>query len=107
MIVVAYTDLIRTSEGGGGRPARVFKQIVNELWAYDSAWQSELVAKQDMPQIRQTEIEITDDVPDLIGLGLRDALNTIEQMGYKCEYTGVGHVVKQEKQGETIKITLK
>ena len=107
MIVVAYTDLINGSEGGGGRPARVFKQIVNEIWAYDTAWQSELTAKQDMPKIGQPEIVITDDVPDLTGLGLRDALNIIEQMGYKCEHTGVGHVIKQEKQGETIKITLK
>ena len=107
MIVVVYTDLMKGSEGGGGRPARVFKQIVNELWAYDSRWQSELTAKQSMPEVTETEIEIADDIPTLKGLGLRDALNAIEQMGYVCEYTGVGHVVKQEKKGETIKITLK
>lgn len=107
MIVVAYTDLMRGSEGGGGRPARVFKQIVNEIWANDQMWQREVTAKQSMPQVSQTEIVVTDEIPNLKGLGLRDALNTIEQMGYKCEYTGVGHVVKQEKKGETIKITLK
>ena len=45
MIVVAYTDLTKTSEGGGGKPAKVFKQIVNELWAYDSRWQREVTAK--------------------------------------------------------------
>lgn len=107
MIVVVYTDLMVGSEGGGGRPARVFKQIVNELWAYDSMWQSELTAKQSMPEVKESEIEITDDIPVLYGLGLREAINTIEQMGYVCEYSGVGHVVKQEKKGETIKITLK
>ena len=107
MIVVVYTDLMVGSEGGGGRPARVFKQIVNELWAYDSMWQGELTAKQSMPELTETEIEINDEVPVLKGLGLREAVNVIEQMGYVCEYTGVGHVVKQEKRGETIKITLK
>ena len=107
MIVVVYTDLMVGSEGGGGRPARVFKQIVNELWAYDSMWQGELTAKQSMPEVTETEIEINDEVPVLKGLGLREAINVIEQMGYVCEYTGVGHVVKQEKRGETIKITLK
>lgn len=107
MIVVVYTDLMVGSEGGGGRPARVFKQIVNELWAYDSMWQGELTAKQSMPELTETEIEINDEVPVLKGLGLREAINVIEQMGYVCEYTGVGHVVKQEKKGETIKITLK
>ena len=107
MIVVVYTDLMVGSEGGGGRPARVFKQIVNELWAYDSMWQGELTAKQSMPELTETEIKINDEVPVLKGLGLREAINVIEQMGYVCEYTGVGHVVKQEKKGETIKITLK
>ncbi len=33
MIVVAYTDLMKRSEGGGDKPAKVFKNIVNELWA--------------------------------------------------------------------------
>ena len=107
MIVVVYTDLMVGSEGGGGRPARVFKQIVNELWAYDSMWQGELTAKQSMPEVAEAKVEIKDEIPELKGLGLRDALNIIEQMGYKCEYTGIGHVVKQEKKGETIKITLK
>ena len=107
MIVAVYTDLMKGSEGGGGRPARVFKQIVNELWAYDSMWQNELTAKQSMPEIIEKEIDVVNEIPNVKGLGLRDAMNAIESMGYLCEYTGVGHVVKQEKKGETIKITLK
>ena len=107
MIVAVYTDLMRGSEGGGGRPARVFKQIVNELWAYDSMWQNELTAKQSMPKVTEKEIEVVGEIPNVKGLGLREAMNAIESMGYLCEYTGVGHVIKQEKKGETIKITLK
>ena len=33
MIVVAYTDLTHKAEGGGDKPAKIFRSIVNELWA--------------------------------------------------------------------------
>ena len=53
-------------------------------------------------------------VPDLSGLGLRDALFAIENSGMKCEYTGTGHVATQSPKagtaatkGGTVKITLK
>lgn len=45
MIVVAYTKLMKGSEGGGNKPAKVFRQIVNELWAYDPYWQKEITAR--------------------------------------------------------------
>ena len=42
-IVVAYTDPMRgRSEGGGNKPAKVFRQIVNDIWAYDSRWRREI-----------------------------------------------------------------
>lgn len=109
MIVVVYTDLKKEMEGGGDKPAKVFKKVVDELWAYGYIGQEEIREKQKMPKVSSTNIELTEDgqIPNLTGLGLRDALNTIERCGYKCEYTGVGHVVKQETKGETIKITLK
>ena len=52
-------------------------------------------------------------VPDVMGMGLRDAMYAIENNGYRCKYTGTGHVTEQipaagEKlaKGETITITL-
>ena len=33
MIVVAYTDLTYKAEGGGDKPAKIFRTIVNDLWA--------------------------------------------------------------------------
>ena len=109
MIVVVYTDLIKKMEGGGDKPAKVFKQVVDELWAYGYIGQKEIKGKHKMPDINVLDIELDENkqIPNLIGLGLRDALNTIEKCGYKCEHTGFGHVVKQENNGETIKITLK
>ena len=108
MIVALYTDPVKRSEGGGNKPAKVFRQIVDEIWTYDKMWQSEITAKQSMPKVSTTKVEITgeEDMPNVMGLGLRDALNTIEKMGYECRYSGIGHVVKQEKEGNTIKITL-
>ena len=110
VIIVVYTDPMKTGrEGGGNKPAKVFKNIVNELWAYDESWREQISERGSMPKIKKSEFVIPDgeEVPNLIGAGLRDALYTLENMGYKCEYTGVGHVVKQEFNGETIKLTLK
>ena len=47
MIVIAYTDPTPRAEGGGTKPAKVFKQIVDELWAYDEYWQREITAKKE------------------------------------------------------------
>jgi cell division protein FtsI (penicillin-binding protein 3) len=53
-------------------------------------------------------------VPSVIGLGLRDAIYAIENSGYKCSHSGMGHVVSQTPKagsqaakGETVKIVLK
>ena len=53
-------------------------------------------------------------VPDVKGMGLSDALYTIENCGYICEYSGAGHVSSQSpaagsaaRKGQTIKIVLK
>lgn len=109
-IVVVYTDPMSTGrEGGGNKPAKVFKNIVNELCTYDSRWREELSERQSMPQAEEVKIAETDtdQVPDLTGYGLRDALYILENLGYQCEYSGVGHVAKQETSGKTIKLTLK
>lgn len=47
MVVVTYSDLRKsgTGEGGGGRPAKICKDIVNEIMTYDPQWQREIVAK--------------------------------------------------------------
>ena len=47
MIVVAYTDRVHKIEGGGGSPARVFRDIVNDIMTYDPQWQREITARKD------------------------------------------------------------
>jgi cell division protein FtsI (penicillin-binding protein 3) len=53
-------------------------------------------------------------VPDLKGLGLKDAIFAIENNGYRFSHSGTGHVVSQTpkagsklKKGERISITLR
>ena len=53
-------------------------------------------------------------VPDVNGMGLKDAIYALENNGYRCVYEGIGHVVSQMpkagqicKKGETIKLVLK
>lgn len=117
-IVVLYTELRKTSIGGGNLPALTFKQIVDDIWAMDSSWGKELEATGEVPQMRAQRISTgsgsSSRVPDLKGMGLKDALYAIENSGYRCRYEGVGHVAEQSpaagkeyKKGETIKIRLR
>ena len=53
-------------------------------------------------------------VPNVMGLGLKDAMYVIENSGFRCKYTGTGHVVSQNPKkgqkaadGSSITITLK
>lgn len=119
-IVVTYTDFLDMGVNvyGGETPAATFKDIVDELWAYETEWSREIEADGKMPDMDAKNI-VTDKtagapVPDVIGMGLTDAIYAIENSGYRCSYTGYGHVVSQTpkggsaaKKGETIKIVLR
>ncbi len=98
-IVVVYTDLISHDVYGGNIPVDTFKEITDELWAYDERWGDDLKARGSVPSMKPDHISVSKkaDVPtpDVMGLGLKDALYSIENNGYKCEYAGTGHVVEQ------------
>ena len=119
-IVVTYTTLLDKGVNvyGGEAPAATFKDIVDGVWSYETEWSEEIKANGDVPQMRARNISTdrTDGapVPDVAGMGLMDALYAIENCGYTCEYTGMGHVASQSprpgtaaRKGETIKIVLK
>lgn len=119
-IVVTYTDFLDMGVNvyGGETPAATFKDIVDELWAYETEWSREIEADGKMPDMDARNI-VTDNtagapVPDVTGMGLTDAIYAIENSGYRCSYTGCGHVASQTpkggsaaKKGETIKIVLR
>lgn len=119
-IVVTYTDFLDMGVNvyGGETPAATFKDIVDELWAYETEWSREIEADGKMPDMDARNI-VTDNtagapVPDVTGMGLTDAIYAIENSGYRCSYTGCGHVAGQTpkggsaaRKGETIKIVLR
>ena len=119
-IVVTYTGLLDMGKNvyGGAEAAKTFKDIVDGVWPYETEWSQEIEADGSIPEMKVKNIT-TDrsegsPVPDVTGMGLTDAIYTIENCGYSCEYSGAGHVVSQtprpgaaSRKGQTIKIVLK
>ena len=113
-IVVTYTGLLDMGVNvyGGAEAAKTFKDIVDGVWSHETEWSHEIEADGNIPEMKARNIT-TDrtegsPVPDVIGMGLKDAMFAIENSGYVCEYTGTGHVASQTpkagtqtKKGET------
>lgn len=117
-IVTVYTKPTKQSVYGGVIPAMTFREIVDHLWALDSQWGEALTAMADIPDMKPQYIATRSGavipVPDVKGMGLKDALYALENNGYKCTYEGIGHVVSQTpaagtecNKGETIRLVLK
>lgn len=117
-IVTVYTKPTRQNVYGGVIPAKTFREIVDLVWSFDSRWGEEVTERADVPDMKPKYIATRSGqkipVPDVTGMGLKDALYAIENNGYRCIYEGIGHVVKQIpaagtdcRKGETIKIVLK
>ena len=119
-IICLKSYLIRGSVYGGVLPAAAMREIVDALYALDPTWGKELESKVSIPQMEParemvTTIDSKDPVvPDIKGLGLKDAMYLIENSGLKCNYSGTGHVVSQVPQagqkaakGSTVTISLK
>lgn len=117
-IVTVYTKPTTESVYGGVIPAMTFREIVDHVWALDSRWGENISAMADVPDMKPeyiaTQSGTVIPVPDVKGMGLKDALYAIENNGYRCTYEGIGHVVSQTpaagtdcRKGETIKIVLR
>lgn len=117
-IVTVYTGLTRSNGyGGGNHPAKVFGEVVDNIWALDSNWGIKIGDRAGVPQMKAGFIGTRQGggpVPDVRGMGLKDAMYAIENNGYRCTYEGMGHVVRQNpaagtvcQAGRTIQITLK
>ena len=117
-IVTVYTKPTVKSVYGGVIPAMTFRELVDQVWSLDSRWGEQLTERADVPDMRPEYIAAISGavipVPDVKGMGLKDALYAIENNGYKCQYEGVGHVASQIpeagtqcKKGETVKLILR
>lgn len=105
-IVTVYTGLTRSNGyGGGNHPARVFGEVVNDLWALESDWGTAIKERSGMPEMRAQYIGTRQGggpIPDVKGMGLKDAIYALENNGYKCTYEGIGHVTSQSPSAGTI-----
>ena len=117
-IVTIWSGLTSQNFYGGAYPAAAFKEIVDAVWSLDTSWGEDHTPSGKVPQMKAGFIETEKGtglpVPDLKGMGLKDAIYAIENNGYRCSYEGIGHVVKQTpaagteyKKGQTISIVLK
>ena len=115
-IVVIYSTLSHKSHYGGSAPAATYKEIVDNIYALDTESGEVLGRTGRMPRLSSEKPQTARNgkVPGLRGLGLMDAIYAIENDGYKCLYTGTGHVVSQSPApgaslaaGGVISITLK
>ena len=97
VIVTAYSKLSREIFYGGTIPAMVCREIVDELYALDSGYGEKYDTKGPMPDLSGDAPRTAKNgkVPGLKGMGLMDAIYAIENDGYKCQYSGCGHVVSQ------------
>ena len=117
-IVTLYTTLTKSlGYGGGNQPTRIFKDIVDHVWALENDWGEVVDEVYQLPYMKEEHIgtrKSAAPVPDLEGKGLKDAIYALENNGYRCTFEGVGHVVSQSieagknaKRGETVHIILK
>ena len=118
-LVTLYSKLSSRTFYGGTLPALAMLDIVNGIHALDNSQAEPLSSKAQAPSMgREIEFEQakagkSSPVPDLKGLGLKDAIYAIENSGYRCSYSGSGHVSSQSPApgkaaapGSTVTITL-
>lgn len=119
-IVCMKSDLIRGSLYGGVGPAAVMREVVDAIYVLDPEWGNAISSSAKVPQMKlDREIHEQADtknpvVPDVTGLGLKDAMFIIDNSGLRCRYTGTGHVTSQTPspgakatEGSAITLTLK
>lgn len=116
-MVVYSTPAVR-NVFGAAYAGPIFKKIVDNIYLTEKEWRMEIENSERLKKMPSQDLPYTKNetsiVPKLSGLGLMDAIYSIENCGYKCHYTGIGHVVKQNpasgtklRKGSTISITLK
>ncbi len=119
-IICMNSCLIKGSLYGGNGPAAAMREVVDAIYTMDPEWGCEIERKGTVPKMTlslETDAAANPKnpvVPDVSGLGLKDAMFIIENCGLRCSYSGTGHVSSQNPKagqkaakGATITITLK
>lgn len=119
-IICMNSSLIKGSLYGGVGPAAAMREIVDAIYTLEPEWGAEYTPSAKVPSM-ESKAEVAGQsgaknpiVPDITGLGLKDAVFIIENSGLRCSYSGTGHVISQNPKagskvaaGSTITFTLK
>lgn len=116
IICVVYSHPTHNSFQGGGLPAMAVRTVVDEMYVMSPTWGERLSKSGSVPSMKAPKtIRVhKGEVPDVKGMGLSDAIFAIENAGFKCHYSGMGHVRTQSPApginagaGSEIRIVLK
>lgn len=116
-ICVFHTDLCPDNLEGS-RCATAVRMIADQLYCMNPQWGEPIHQSRRMEKVEEVKLVTSRNnegkVPDVCGLGLSDAIYSIESCGYKCRYEGHGQVVSQSPaafteagKGTTVLIRLK
>lgn len=109
MIVVVYSELTSGNFYGATWAGPVFREITEGIYASSIDWEDSIPASGTLPEAKSySELDIKGDIdkgitPDMTGMGLRDAVRQLENLGYTVDFEGSGHVIGQiPAPGDTI-----
>jgi cell division protein FtsI (penicillin-binding protein 3) len=99
-IAVVYSGLTHKNYYGGTWAAPVVREIAENIYASSPEWNGQLTASGQLPAYKEYPNHAINDtlsgVPDVIGMGLKNSLCTLESRGYSVSFSGHGNVIKQE-----------
>lgn len=107
VIVVVWSKLADKNFYGGTWGGPVVCEIANNIYASNPHWNDCITDGKSMPalQVYAAQDAVNDTitgVPDVLGMGLRNAIYTLESKGYTVKSSGRGRVVRQEPAAGTL-----
>jgi len=99
-IAIVYSGLTYNDYYGATWAGPVVREIVDNIYASSPEWNGQMTASGELPVYKEYPNHIINDtlsgVPDVMGMGLKNSISTLESRGYSVSFSGHGAVVKQE-----------
>ena len=110
IIVVVYSRLAAKNFYGGTWGGPVACEIIDNIYASSPDWNSPIFSSGAMPLVADAapvaKVSEESKAPDVVGLGLRDAIYILETMGYTVEAKGRGKVVGMDIEDKRVTLSL-
>ena len=108
IIVVVYSRLAAKNFYGGTWGGPVACEIIDNIYAKSPEWNAPVISSGAMPQIAEIKEADSDStgVPNVKGMGLRDAIYLLESQGYKVESKGRGKIVGMDVENNCVTLQL-